>query len=270
MTLAQATLTKNLFLASLSEAAAHILQPHLKLIKFNAHETIYNQDDPIREVYFPHDCVISTIVIMNDGATMEVSMLGREGVVGINAALGDVKARNWTRVLIPGDAFIMSSGMLNSLYLRHVELQAPLLAAYRALITQVSQRVVCSGRHTLLERLATWLLMARDRVGANEFPLTQDTIAQRLGSRRAGVTRAAQVLQRYQAITYKRGHVQISDPEALEHIACECYQIQKSDFDGSKIGGAGGSAMRLNSGGGNTYSQSAGASSTQKPHFKIE
>ncbi|HEY0543908.1 MAG TPA: Crp/Fnr family transcriptional regulator [Pyrinomonadaceae bacterium] len=246
MTLAPVTLSNNLFLSSLTEAAAQILQPHLKLTRLDADETVYNQDDPILEVYFPLDCVLSTVVIMNDGATMEVSMLGREGIAGISAALGDVKARNWTRVLIPGNAFIMSSQILNSLYLKHAELQAPLLAAYRTLITQVSQRAVCNGRHTLLARLATWLLMVGDRVGAAELRLTQDMIAQRLGSRRAGVTEAAQVLHRWQAINYKRGHIQISDPSALEHVACECYQTHKSEFYGSRIAGGGQSTQYFN------------------------
>ena len=111
-----------------------------------------------------------------------------------------------------------------------------IMRSYSSLITQVSQRAVCNARHTVLERLACWLLMVQDRVGGENLRLTQEAIASRLGARRAGITVAAGMLQSIGAIEYRRGQLHIKDREGLERAVCECYPIMKADFDGTKIG----------------------------------
>src|SRR5688572_9832 len=109
-----------------------------------------------------------------------------------------------------------------------------IMRSYGSLITQVSQRAVCNARHTVLERLACWLLLVRDRVGGENLKLTQEAIASRLGARRAGVTVAAGMLQSIGAIEYRRGQLHIRDRERLEDAVCECYAVLKADFEETK------------------------------------
>ncbi len=234
MNLAPVKSIENLFLASLPEVEYQHLRPHLKLVHFKSDNTVYNQGDLIDEVYFPLNCVLSSVAVMNDGAVVEISMVGRESVLGIVTIFGEYHARNWNRVLIPGDALMIKGEMLRQLFSTRYELQPLLMSAYRSMITQVSQRAVCNGRHTVLQKLSTWLLMVHDRVGANELQLTQELISHRLGARRAGITQSAAALQQMQAISYKRGLIHIEDRKALERVACECYEIHRSEFEGLK------------------------------------
>ena len=238
MHLASVKFNDNLFLASLPEEEFEHLRPHLKPVQFKANETVYNQGDLIDEVSFPLNCVLSAVAVMNDGAMVEISMVGRESVVGIVSIFGEYCARNWNRVLIPGDALMMKGELLRRLFSTRYELQPLLMSAYRSMITQVSQRAVCNGRHTVMQKLSTWLLMIHDRVGTNDLQLTQELISHRLGSRRAGITQAATALQQMQAISYKRGVIHIEDRAALEQIACECYEVQRSEFEWIKNRGA--------------------------------
>ena len=105
------------------------------------------------------------------------------------------------------------------------------MRGYSSLVTQVSQRAVCNARHTVLERLACWLLMVHDRVGGDNLRLTQEAIASRLGARRAGITVAAGMLQSIRAIEYRRGQLHIRDRAGLEQAVCECYKVMKAEFD---------------------------------------
>jgi CRP-like cAMP-binding protein len=228
------TPVNNRFLDSLHDKEFELLSPHLKHLHFPEGHTLYEENDTIEYVYFPLTCVISLVAVMNDGATVEVSLLGRENVVGIVTIFGEYRARNWTRVLIPGDALQMPSAVLRELFREHENFQAELMHCYRRIIAQVSQRAVCSCRHTIMQRLCCWLLMVHDRVGADDFPLTQDAIAGRLGARRAGITQAAGMLQSLGAIRYQRGKIHIADRSIIESAACECYLTYKADFAGDE------------------------------------
>lgn len=239
MTFAPAQTYENLFLKTIPETELEYLKPHLQHVYLAADETVYDTGDLISTVYFPLNCVLSAVALMNDGAMVEVSMAGKEAVVGIITIFGDYEARNWNRVLIPGDALRMRGDTLRRLFQTRPELQFSFMSAYRALITQVSQRAVCNGRHTILQRLSTWLLMVHDRVGGDDLQLTQELISHRLGSRRAGITQAANALQQFTAISYKRGLIHISSREILEQMSCECYAVHRSEFErlGNRVEG---------------------------------
>jgi CRP-like cAMP-binding protein len=127
-------------------------------------------------------------------------------------------------VLLPGEAARVESGFLRELFNDSGPLQKLLLRYYAVLIGQVSRRAVCNTRHRLNERLCTWLLMLRDRVGRDDLPMTQETAARQLGVRRAGVNECMGWLQRLGVIDHRRGHVQIANREALEDAACVCYK----------------------------------------------
>ena len=167
---------------------------------------------------------------MDDGATVEVSMTGREGVTGVVSLFGDHRARDWTRVLVGGDALSVRADIVKQSFMVSEAAQRVLLDHYRALLTQISQRAVCNGRHTILQRLACWLLMLHDRVSGDQIRLTQEEMAGRLGVRRAGVTQAARVLLGSGAVNYNHGRINVLDRHIIELVACECYRVHREEF----------------------------------------
>jgi len=210
--------------------ARNLLLPHLKLVHFESNQVLYEQGDPIEFVYFPVDSIVSGLAIMEDGTTLETSMVGREGLVGISAILGSGVSRQWLWVSVSGAALQLEAKFLDRLFVNSEEALKLLMGFYRSLMTQISQRCVCNTRHTVLERLCCWLLMVHDRVGGGNLRLTQEMIASRLGTRRAGITVAAGVLQGMHAIEYRRGQLHITDRDMLDHVVCECYPIMRSSF----------------------------------------
>jgi CRP-like cAMP-binding protein len=199
------------------------LLPELRIVQLSVNQVLYEQGDQIDHVYFPLDSVVSGLAIMEDGTTIETSMVGREGLIGLSAVLGSGQSRQWNWVSIGGKAIQLDARFLDRLFVQNEIALKALLRSYRALITQVSQRCVCNTRHTIVERLCCWLLMIHDRVGGENLSLTQEMIASRVGARRAGITVAAGVLQGMGAIEYRRGRLHIANREVLEHAVCECY-----------------------------------------------
>jgi CRP-like cAMP-binding protein len=202
---------------------ANDLVNDLKVVTLSVNQVLYEQGDNIDHVYFPLDCVVSSLAIMEDGTTMETSMVGREGLIGISAVLGSGRSRQWFWVTIGGTAIQLDAKVLDKLFIQNQTALKSLMRYYRSLITQLSQRCVCNTRHTIMERLCGWLLMIHDRVGTANLNLTQEMIASRVGARRAGITVAAGMLQEMGAIEYRRGRLHIVDRVTLERVVCECY-----------------------------------------------
>ena len=211
-------------------AIANDLLQELRVVSLTVNQVLYEQGDKMEYLYFPLDSVVSGLAIMEDGTTIETSMTGCEGVVGVSSILGSGLSRQWVWVTVGGNAVQLDSKSLDRLLVHNELALKALLKSYRLLITQVSQRCVCNTRHTIMERLCCWLLMVHDRVGNNSLSLTQELIASRVGARRAGITVAAGMLQSMKAIEYRRGRLYISEREVLEHTVCECYKIIKSEW----------------------------------------
>lgn len=230
--LALSLVSMNQLLACLIDApdVREYLLPHLKLIPLERNQVLYEQGDPISAVYFPLDSIVSGLAIMEDGTTIETSLVGREGLIGISSILGSGVSRQWSWVSIRGSALQLDTRVLEKIFVQNEVALRTLLKAYRALITQVSQRCVCNVRHTVLERLSCWLLMVHDRVGDGNLRLTQEMISSRLGARRAGITVAAGVLQEMRGIEYRRGQLHIVNRVVLEQTVCECYAMMAADF----------------------------------------
>ena len=224
----------NLVLAALSQVAANQIIGAAKAVELSAGDVIYENDDAIDYIYFPVTSIVSAAGILEDGSTVEIFMTGREGVVGLPALIGGGRSIHWTRVSIGGQALRIATPVLKDLFHRNSEITEQIMRAYRRLFTQICQRSVCNVRHTLLQRLSTWLLMLVDRIDALELPFTQEQIANRISVRRAGVSVAASTLQAMHAISYHRGRIVITDRLAIEHNACECYEILSQDF---RLGG---------------------------------
>ena len=209
--------------------AAYLL-PQVKIVDLSVNQVLYEQGDQIDFVYFPLDSVVSGLAIMEDGTTIETSMVGKEGVVGISAVLGSGVSRQWIWVTVGGYAIQLEAKLLDKLFVQNETALKSLLHCYRSLVTQVSQRCVCNTRHTIMERLCCWLLMVHDRVSDDNLSLTQEMIASRVGARRAGITVAAGMLQEMKGIEYRRGHLHIRDRAVIEGTVCECYNIMRADF----------------------------------------
>jgi CRP-like cAMP-binding protein len=215
---------KNELLAALPRAAYLRLLPHLESVQLPLGSGLYNSGESIEHVYFPEDALVSLVTHMRDGATVEVGLIGRDGMVGIPVLLGDDIAFEAAIVQIAGRALRMPSATFKEVIKgSHSLLLTRLLLYTRVLMKQVAQTAACNGRHTAEKRLARWLLMCHDRAETDELALTQEFISDMLGLRRAGVSSAAVSLQQEGFIRYSRGRIAILKREGLEAFACECY-----------------------------------------------
>lgn len=167
-----------------------------------------------------------------------MGMVGNEGMFGVSVFLGSICTPFEAVVQLAGDGLRMRADVLKREFKKGGQLQDMLLRYTQAFITQIAQTAACNRAHPVDERLVRWLLMCQDRAYSNELELTQEFIATMLGTRRAGVTEAAGLLQRAGLITYRRGHITINDRAGLEAMSCECYGTVKSEFD-RLIGGNG-------------------------------
>jgi CRP-like cAMP-binding protein len=222
--------THNLVLAALPSSELHKVVSESRAIHLSYLDVIYEAGDEIDFVYFPIEAVVSAVAILEDGSSVEISMTGREGLVGLPALVGGGRALHWMRVSVGGAALKIPTAALQELVRKSEPIHDATLRAYRRLFTQICQRSVCNVRHSLLQRLCLWLLMMSDRIGAAELPFTQEDIANRISVRRAGVSVAASTLQAMHAISYHRGRIRINDRLAIEQAACECYQVMAQDF----------------------------------------
>ncbi|HEY0378006.1 MAG TPA: Crp/Fnr family transcriptional regulator [Pyrinomonadaceae bacterium] len=221
-------LIKNLILAGLPHTEYDRLLADLEPVALPSGEKLYKSGDAIEHVYFPGDGLVSLVTHMNDGTTVEVGIIGRDGMVGIPVLLGDDIAFEEAVVQIEGSAMRMRSEVFKeSLRGNHSPLLTQLLLYTRALMKQVGRTAACNRIHTVEERLSRWLLMCHDRIESDELPLTQEFIAHMLGTRRASVGTAATGLQTEGLIRYSRGHISILDRPGLEEAACECYLAAK-------------------------------------------
>jgi CRP-like cAMP-binding protein len=219
---------KNRILAALPRREYERLLPDLEPISLPLDVTLYKSGDFIEYVYFPNEGVVSLITHMKSGIAIEVGLIGADGMVGIPVLLGDKIAFEEAVVQIEGNALRMKSEKLkNRLKKAHNPLLTHLLLYTRTLMKQVAQTAACNRLHTVEERLARWLLMCHDRVESNELPLTQDFIANMLGTRRASVSSAASGLQEEGVIRYSRGRITVLNRPKLESSACECYEAAK-------------------------------------------
>ena len=221
---------QNRLLSALPAEDFKRLAPHLKPVSLRLSEILFYPDDLLEDVYFPTTAIVSLLTELEDGHGVEVGLVGGEGMVGLSAVLGGTETKVAT-VQGSGEALRMKADVLRGDFRGGGNLQAVLLGYVHAHVAQISQSVACNSRHPLEGRLARWLLMYHDRVGRDEFFLTQEFIANMLGVRRAGVSEVAKQLQLRGLIDYNRGQITVVDREGLEDITCECYGEVRQKFD---------------------------------------
>jgi len=223
---------ENRLLAALSTSEYQRLVPHLEFVSLPLKQILYDSGEVLRYVYFPNNqAIVSLVSTMENGSTVEVGLVGNEGMVGIPVILGGNCTTNQAIVQMAGSAMRMNARLLKIEFERGGELQRLLLLYTQALLTLVSQTAVCNRLHTVEERLARWLLLVQERIHSDELPLTQELISHMLGTRRAGVTVAAGTLSQAGMIRSTRGRITIVNQEDLEATSCECYRLIKAEFE---------------------------------------
>ena len=217
--------SSNRLLAALPVDVYQRLQPALELLTLAHLQPLYQVGHPIPYVYFPAQALISLVFQFKDGATMDVGMVGQEGMSGLPVLLGGTSCSHHAVVQIAGNAWRLPAERLMTEFNRREVLHGLLLRYTRAMLTQTAQNGVCNRFHTTEVRLARWLLLVSDGLGADTFRLTHEFIGKMLGVRRAGVTVAAGILSQAGLLRYHRGHITITDRAGLENFACECYGV---------------------------------------------
>jgi CRP-like cAMP-binding protein len=221
---------KNTVLASLPRKEFARLQTALEPVSLKFGQVLYEPGKAIRHVYFPIDCLISLLTAVDKRRSLEVGMVGNEGMAGMPFILG--MGVSGVRALVQGggEALRMSAATFRIEFDRNPRLKEALYRYMYALMTQISQTAACNRFHEAEPRLARWLLMTRDRVMSDEFPLTHEFLAHMLGMRREGVTEAASGFKRRKLISYQRGEIQILNLKGLKAASCSCYQIVEAAF----------------------------------------
>ncbi|HEX8775400.1 MAG TPA: Crp/Fnr family transcriptional regulator [Pyrinomonadaceae bacterium] len=222
----------NRLLSALPAKEYQRLMPELEDVNLIFADVLCEPGERIRFVYFPNDSIVSLLAAVGNHSTLEVGIVGSEGMVGISVFMGVDVSRNQALVQGAGTAMRMKAAAFRKEAQQYGSLHRLLHRYSHSLLTQVSQSAACNRFHTVNARLARWLLMTHDRMGVEEFRLTQEFMSNMLGVRREGVNHAAGALQQAGLISYSRGIIKVHDRTGLEAIACECYQIIKDESDG--------------------------------------
>jgi CRP-like cAMP-binding protein len=202
----------------------------LRPVRLAARQVLYRPDEVGRYIFFPRSGLISLIVTLEDGRAVETGFVGYEGVVGLYAFFGAERATYEAIVQAPGDALQLGAGVFREETRRNAALAELLLRYTQLVLTQTAQLAACNGLHSVEQRCARWLLMARDSTRLDALPLTHLWLSTMLGVRRASVSAVLATLVRSGSIRSTRGRVTITSAAELERAACECYATIRRSF----------------------------------------
>jgi CRP-like cAMP-binding protein len=221
----------NQLLAALPQAEWQRWQLQLEPVHLALGQVLYESGDTLGHVYFPTTAIVSLLYVMEDGASAEIAVVGREGMVGVSLFMGGESTTSRAVVQSAGEGFRLRAQQMKDEFNRAGPVLHLLLRYTQALITQMAQTAVCNRHHTLDQQLCRWLLLSLDRLSGNQLVMTQELIANMLGVRREGVTESALKLQKAGLIKYARGHITVLDRPGLEKATCECYAVVKREYD---------------------------------------
>jgi CRP-like cAMP-binding protein len=222
---------ENLLLGALTAEERTRICPHLQFVPMPLGKVLYESGDIQRHVFFPTDCIVSLLYVMEDGASAEISVVGNDGLVGVALFMGGETTPSRAIVQSAGGAYRLIGQLLKDEFHRNGSMQLLLLRYTQALLTQMAQTAVCNRHHSVDQQLCRWLLLSLDRLPSNQLTMTQELIANMLGVRREGVTEAAGKLQDLGVIRYARGKITVLDRPKLEKLCCECYTVVKKETD---------------------------------------
>ncbi len=206
------------------KAELNRLAPHLDPIVLPRRFVVHDNGDKLPYAYFLEEGLASIVVQLENGSTVEVGVVGREGMAGLPILLETDSIPNQTFMQIPGAGHRIKASIVREHYAKPGQLRTMLLRYLQLHLVQASQTAACNRMHEVEERMARWLLICHDRMSSHEISLTHEFLAQMLGTRRSSVTLAAGALQRSGLIKYSRGHVSIQYLAGLKAAACECYR----------------------------------------------
>jgi CRP-like cAMP-binding protein len=215
----------NRILLAIPDTEYRSIRPHLEYLRLPHHRSLHEPHQKLRFVHFLNQGLISLVVEMKDGRTVEAGIVGNEGASGIAAAVGLTRAPLREIVQIAGDGFRVRVVQFREALQSTPQLRNILGRYIMVMGMQVAQTAACNRLHLIEQRLARWLLMAQDQVHSGSLPITHDFLATMLGTDRPSLTVAAGVMQRLRLISYTRGSVKILERRKLENFACECYGI---------------------------------------------
>jgi CRP-like cAMP-binding protein len=221
----------NQLLAALPLAEWQRWQPQLEAVELPLGQVLYESGSTLGHVYFPTTAIVSLLYVMQDGASAEIAVVGREGIVGVALFMGGESTPSRAVVQSAGHGFRLNAKAVKLEFEASPAVMHLLLRYTQALITQMAQTAVCNRHHSLDEQLCRWLLLSLDRLSGSELNMTQELIANMLGVRREGVTEAALKLQKAGLIQYSRGRILVLDRPGLELRSCECYAVVKKEYD---------------------------------------
>jgi CRP-like cAMP-binding protein len=223
--------TQNQLLAALPGDILPRWLPHLERAEMPPGAVLYEPGEKLDFVHFPTAAIVSLHYVLGDGASAEIAVVGKEGVVGIFIVMGDGTTTSRAMVQSGGPGIRMAAKEFTREFNRSAAVLHLMLRYTQALITQIAQTAVCNRHHSLDQQLCRLLLLSLDRLHGDELVLTQELIAKMLGVRREGVHEAASKLQDVGLIHYARGHISILDRAELERRSCECYATVKREYD---------------------------------------
>lgn len=222
--------TSNVVLASLPTEEYRRILPDLEFVELVAGEIVHKPAHPQGHVVFPISGISSLNYHMEDGTSVAVALVGREGMLGISSFMDGALPTTQATAQGTGQAFKLSTAVVRRELRIGARLQSLGLRFIQALITQMAQTAVCNRYHTLDQQICRWMLLSLDRTAGNELSMTQESIAQMLGVRREGITAAAGKLQGSGFIRYSRGRISVMDRGALEACVCECYAVVRDEY----------------------------------------
>jgi CRP-like cAMP-binding protein len=222
---------QNRLIDSLPVEDMGLIGAQLTLIDLERGRLLYDPGDRIDTIYFPHDGVISLMTLMEDGAAIESATIGREGALGLMAAVAPRQSLSRAIVQTPTRASRISAGHLHEAWEKSPRLRDLVDRHTEALFGHAIQSVACNALHSVEARFCRWLLTCHDRISTNTVALTQEFLADMLGVQRTTVTAVARALQEKGAIRYRRGVVDIIDRTVLEQLGCECYGVIRRTYE---------------------------------------
>ena len=228
---ARNTTLNNRLLGALPRQQYERLLPNLELVRLTPGKILYDVGETVQHAYFPIGGMISLLSVTEDGRTVEVGMVGNEGMTGLPTVLRCNVAPYQVMVQFAGNALRIRAEALRAELSRSSQLQEVLLCYTHALLIQIAQSASCNRFHTVEARLCRWLLVSRDRLLTDTLPLTQEFLSHMLGVPRTSVTAVARNLQEQKLVRYIRGKIVILNRSAIERHSCECYNLVRKEIE---------------------------------------
>jgi len=222
---------KNLLLAALPELEFERWKPMLEPVNLPLGQVVYESGSTTTHAYFPTTAIVSLLYVLQDGASAEIAVCGKEGMVGVVLFMGGESTPSRAVVQSAGKGYRLKGQFVKAEFDKSGPVLHLLLRYTQALITQMAQTAVCNRHHSLDQQLCRWLLLSLDRLNGNELVMTQELIANMLGVRREGVTEGALKLQEAKLIRYARGHITVLNRKGLEDRTCECYSVVRKEYE---------------------------------------